>query len=62
MDIVENGNTFIIPFNNSQTQQLHRLDLDTQTAIPLGSETSVGDVIDSARGTPTGTAEPFIYY
>ncbi len=60
LNILENGQTFVIPIIDSQTQQLYRLDIDTQTAIPLGNDTAVGDAIDTARGAASGTAEPFI--
>lgn len=60
-DILEDGRGFVVPFNDSfETQQLHRIDVQTGAATPLGSSQAVGDVIDQARGTELGTASPFI--
>lgn len=61
LDITAAGLGFILPFNAaSDTQQLHAIDLATGSVTPIGSATAIGDAIDLARGTPLGTAEPFV--
>lgn len=61
LDITADGRGFILPFDpDSNTQQLHAIDLTTGSATPIGSATAIGDAIDVARGTPLGSAEPFI--
>lgn len=60
-DILNDNRGFLIPFDsNNNTQQLQTIDLVTGTTTPIGSPTEVGDAIDLARGTDSGTAEPFI--
>ncbi|MEM8779732.1 MAG: PEP-CTERM sorting domain-containing protein [Cyanobacteria bacterium P01_G01_bin.49] len=60
-DILDDQRGFLIPFDsNFNTQQIHALDLDTGIATPKGSATEVGDAINEIRGTPPGTAEPFV--
>lgn len=60
-DITADGRGFITPFDaNFDTQQIYSIDLSNGSASPLGSSTAVGDSVDIARGTPLGTAEPFI--
>ncbi len=60
-DILDDQRGFLIPFDSSgNTQQIYDLDLATGMATPKGSATAVGDAIDETRGTPLGTAEPFI--
>ncbi|MDJ0576301.1 MAG: hypothetical protein QNJ65_14170 [Xenococcaceae cyanobacterium MO_234.B1] len=59
-DILDDQRGFLIPFDsNGNTQQIHALEA-TGMATPKGSATAVGDAIDETRGTPLGTAEPFI--
>jgi hypothetical protein len=60
-DIAADGGKFIVAFNAANaTQQLHRFDPALSAWLPLGSETAIGDAVDSARGTPLGTARPFV--
>lgn len=61
-DVTGDGRGFILPFDaQSETQQLHAIDLTTGAASPIGSNASaVGDAIDLALGRPLGTAEPFV--
>ncbi|MDJ0842639.1 MAG: PEP-CTERM sorting domain-containing protein [Crocosphaera sp.] len=60
-DILDDGRGFLIPFDsNGNTQQIQALDLATGMTTPKGSATEAGDAIDEVRGTPLGTAEPFI--
>ncbi len=61
-DITSDGRGFILPFDGqSETQQLHAIDLSTGAASPIGSSSSaVGDALDLALGRPLGTAEPFV--
>ncbi len=60
-DVTPDGRGFILPFNaNFDTQQLHQLALGTGIATPLGSLSQIGDAVDTARGTPLGTAQPFV--
>ena len=60
-EIAADGTPYSAPFNaDFDTQQLFRFDGGTQTWLPLGSETGVGDAIDTARGSGAGTAAPFI--
>lgn len=60
-DITAAGDGFILPFDgNFDTQQLHGIDLNTGAATPIGSTTAIGDAIDTANGTPLGTAAPFL--
>lgn len=61
LDLLADGRAYIVPFDAaSHTQQLHGFDVGSLGWLPLGSATSTGDAIDLARGTPAGTAEPFI--
>ena len=60
-DITADHRGFILPFDaDFETQQLHVLDLSTGTATSIGSATAIGDAIDLARGTPLGSAEPYV--
>jgi len=60
-DILENGQGFVVPFDESfNTQQLHQVNLLTGAATPVGSPSAVGDAVDQVRGTELGTAAPFI--
>lgn len=60
-DITADGRGFVVPFDeNFETQQIHAIDLPSGAATPIGSTTAIGDAIDLARGTPLGTAEPFV--
>ncbi|MFM7279056.1 MAG: PEP-CTERM sorting domain-containing protein [Microcystis aeruginosa] len=68
-DILSDNRGFIIPLvtledpdgiRRTRSQQLYALDLTSGIPTPLGSTTAAGDAIDSARGTPLGTARPFI--
>ncbi len=61
LDVLTDGRVFTVArdaFGNYQ--QLFLIDIAAQTATPLGSPNEIGDAIDIARGTPLGTAEPFV--
>ncbi len=61
LDLLADGRAYLVPFDAAfETQQLHRFDVGSLVWLPLGSATSAGDAIDLARGTPAGTAEPFV--
>lgn len=60
-DITADGRGFVLPFDpDSNTQQIHNIDLSTGMATAIGSTTAIGDAIDFARGTSLGTALPFV--
>ncbi len=60
-DILADGRGFVLPFNtDTETQQLFSIDLTTASLASIGDPNAIGNAIDSARGTPLGTAEPFL--
>lgn len=60
-DITTSNTGFMLPFDDDfDTQQVHVIDLSSGAATPFGSATAIGDAIDLARGTPLGSAEPFV--
>ncbi|MEO1584314.1 MAG: GC-type dockerin domain-anchored protein [Planctomycetota bacterium] len=60
-DVTAAGSSYILPFDSEDnTQRVHAIDVATGSAMPIGSAGAIGDAIDVARGTPLGTAEPFV--
>lgn len=59
--LLADGRAYLVPFDAAfEMQQQHRFDVGSLAWLALGSATSAGDAIDLARGSPAGTAEPFV--
>jgi hypothetical protein len=64
-DVLSDGRAFATPFESgfgasTQTQNLYSVDLTTGQYTPVSTGRTVGDAVDLARGTASGTAAPFI--
>ena len=64
-DVLSDGRGFVLPFQTgfsqfTQTQNLHSVNLTTGQYTPITTGRTIGDAVDAAAGTPSGTAEPFI--
>jgi hypothetical protein len=57
-DVTADGRGFAV--TNSGARRLHRIDLASGAATPVGPEDAIGDAIDSAFGLAPGTSQPFL--